>query len=136
MAMFGLGHYIYAGEDVPDSTNEESTVKWANGLEQKKAPRKATKAEQDKAKMIAEMVDLKTHPALNETSVTAIAGFLDSINNGTPDEEIGRWYNRILEKVVAYDLKEKEKAYIKEHPEVVETEPKDMFDGIVEGMEA
>jgi hypothetical protein len=136
LAMYGLGHYIYAGEDLPvdggtteaDLTKagmpvdkaptggitKEHAEKVAKELEAKKKPKKPTKAQQERMRMIVEIRDNVTHDALNDKSREAINKFLDGLTDGTPKSEVETWYDRMLTVISEYDARAKERVFLAE----------------------
>jgi hypothetical protein len=130
MAMYGLGHYIYAGEDLPvDGGTTEADLAKA-GMPVDKAPtsgitrgvntvktakpKKPTKAQQERTRMIDEITENVSHEALNETSRTAINAFLAGLNDGTPKSEVEKWYDRMLTVIAEHNAREKERLFMEE----------------------
>jgi len=55
LAMYGLGHYIYAGEDVPSSDKEEKPITELKNVEEVKKPVKKEEPKDDKGEEWAEL---------------------------------------------------------------------------------
>ena len=134
MAMFGLGYYIYAGEDLPTdgATTEDDLAKAGmpvdkaptSGVTKEHAekvmkaretkPKKPTKAQQERTRMVNEIKENVTHPALNDISRTAIEGFLAKLHDMTPKSEVEMWYDRMLTVIAEHNAREKERVFLKE----------------------
>ena len=101
ISMFGLGHYIYAGEDLP------SEEKASKPKPKKKQPSKAVIKGDKKKSLRDESLDiikrLITHDAFNEDAKATINSFVSSINDSTDDSEIIKWAGRMQDVTYKFD---------------------------------
>ena len=102
IGMLGLGHYIYAGEDLPSETKE------LKPKAKKKAPAvvKGEKKHSLREQNIDDIKKLIEHDAFDDSNKATILGFVSSINKDTPDEEITKWAVRMKDVTNKYDNKE------------------------------
>ena len=106
MALYGLGHYIYAGEDLPEQPKEKPKKKPpAKKLKEtaKKKPKPVLRANQeelnepidlrnDYIKLISEGLDSDVFDENNKASIT---NFLAGVTDTTTDQELEKWANRM-----------------------------------------
>lgn len=140
MAMFGLGHYIYAGEDLPTDggTTEGDFVK--AGMPTPKAPtakhtntvakpKKLTKAQLERMHLLDEIRANQDHTALNEDSTKAVGRFLTSVTDGTPKSEIEKWHDKMMAVISEHGAREKERVFLeKQEAKVDSGAHKDLFE--------
>lgn len=111
IGMFGLGHYIYAGEDLPPEVDKPKKK-----VNSGKAPAKAKPAviktelkkedideRQSNLKVIKSLIDNDAFDDMNKARITT---FVASINEATSDEEIKAWAER-MQQVVKTHKEEK-----------------------------
>ncbi len=99
MALYGLGHYIYAGEDLPEQPKEKPKKK-APAKAKKKSVVKANQKElnepidlrNDYIKLISEGLDSDVFDENNKASIT---NFLAGVTDTTTDQELEKWATRI-----------------------------------------
>jgi hypothetical protein len=108
IGMFGLGHYIYAGEDLPQDVAQKEVAP------KKPTPKKTTKKKADKPlppvvrgekKMTQREQDVDTikklidSDAFDEKNKSAILNFVAGITDKTPDSDVNLWANRMKDVV-------------------------------------
>ena len=99
LAMFGLGHYIYAGEDLPESDEEQEKV-----VPQKKQEQPKQEPKEDKPKVDKWMTE-KQFEELKQKTKAEIKKYLGIYNGTTPYTDghiygMKKQYKEELEKVV------------------------------------
>ena len=99
LAMFGLGHYIYAGEDLPESDEEQEKV-----VPQKKQEQLKQETKDDKPKVDKWMSE-KQFEELKQKTKAEIKKYLGIYNGTTPYTDghiygMKKQYKEELEKVV------------------------------------
>ena len=103
MALYGLGHYIYAGEDLPEEEETPKKKKPAKKLKETAKKKPVVKANQeelnkpidlrnDYIKLISEGLDSDVFDENNKASIT---NFLAGVTDTTTDQELEKWANRI-----------------------------------------
>ena len=99
MALYGLGHYIYAGEDLPEEETEKPKKK-PPAKAKKKVVLKTNQKElqepinlrNDYIKLIKEGLDSDVFDESNKASIT---NFLAGVTDTTTDQELEKWADRI-----------------------------------------
>ncbi len=99
LAMFGLGHYIYAGEDLPESDEEQEKV-----VPQKKQEQTKQEPKEDKPKVDKWMTE-KQFEELKQKTKAEIKKYLGIYNGTTPYTDghiygMKKQYKEELEKLV------------------------------------
>lgn len=99
LAMFGLGHYIYAGEDLPESDEEQEKV-----VPQKKQEQPKSEPKEDKPKVDKWMTE-KQFEELKQKTKAEIKKYLGIYNGTTPYTDghiygMKKQYKEELEKLV------------------------------------
>ena len=99
LAMFGLGHYIYAGEDLPESDEEQEKV-----VPQKKQEQPKQETKEDKPKVDKWMTE-KQFEELKQKTKAEIKKYLSIYNGTTPYTDghiygMKKQYKEELEKLV------------------------------------
>ena len=99
LAMFGLGHYIYAGEDLPESDEEQEKV-----VPQKKQEQPKQEPKEDKPKVDKWMTE-KQFEELKQKTKAEIKKYLGIYNGTTPYTDghiygMKKQYKEELEKLV------------------------------------
>ena len=99
LAMFGLGHYIYAGEDLPESDEEQEKV-----VPQKKQEQHKQENKEDKPKVDKWMTE-KQFEELKQKTKAEIKKYLGIYNGTTPYTDghiygMKKQYKEELEKLV------------------------------------
>ena len=99
LAMFGLGHYIYAGEDLPESDEEQEKV-----VPQKKQEQLKQETKEDKPKVDKWMSE-KQFEELKQKTKAEIKKYLGIYNGTTPYTDghiygMKKQYKEELEKLV------------------------------------
>lgn len=99
LAMFGLGHYIYAGEDLPESDEEQEKV-----VPQKKQEQTKQEPKEDKPKVDKWMTE-KQFEELKQKTKAEIKKYLDIYNGTTPYTDghiygMKKQYKEELEKLI------------------------------------
>lgn len=99
LAMFGLGHYIYAGEDLPESDEEQEKV-----VPQKKQEQTKQEPKEDKPKVEKWMTE-KQFEELKQKTKAEIKKYLGIYNGTTPHTDghiygMKKQYKEELEKLV------------------------------------
>ena len=109
IAMFGLGHYIYAGEDLPDESNDKPPVTTEKAPT--KAKRKLTKAQQVSADKIRQIVT--THPVFtNNNGGTDMQKQVLQIIDGDPTpSQVDEWEGYVVGEASLYDNEQKDKEH-------------------------
>jgi hypothetical protein len=104
MAMYGLGHYIYAGEDLPEQPKETAKKKPpAKQLKETAKKKVVLKADQ---KELNEPIELRNDyislikeglnsDVFDENNKASISNFLAGVTDTTTDQELEKWANRI-----------------------------------------
>ena len=148
MAMFGLGHYIYAGEDLPrdGGTTEGDFVKagmptptppTAKATNHVAKPKKLTKSQLERMNILDEIRANQNHVALNEDSTKAVLRFLESVTDGTPKAEIEKWHDKMMAVISEYGAREKERRFLeKQEAKVDSGTPKDLFATVADDVTA
>ena len=108
ISMFGLGHYIYAGEDLPQS-EERPPVKIETAP--KKAKRKLTKAQQASLEETRKVVT--THPVFtNNNGGTELQKQVLEVIDGDPSPaQVDEWQAFVVGEASLYDNETKDKEY-------------------------
>ena len=99
LAMFGLGHYIYAGEDLPESDEEQEKV-----VPQKKQEQTKQEPKEDKPKVDKWMTE-KQFEEIKQKTKAEIKKYLDIYNGTTPYTDghiygMKKQYKEELEKLI------------------------------------
>ena len=99
LAMFGLGHYIYAGEDLPESDEEQEKV-----VPQKKQEQTKQEPKEDKPKVDKWMTE-KQFEELKQKTKAEIKKYLGIYNGTTPYTDghiygMKKQYKEELEKLI------------------------------------
>ena len=99
LAMFGLGHYIYAGEDLPESDEEQENV-----VPQKKQEQTKQEPKEDKPKVDKWMTE-KQFEEIKQKTKAEIKKYLDIYNGTTPYTDghiygMKKQYKEELEKLI------------------------------------
>ena len=99
LAMFGLGHYIYAGEDLPESDEEQEKV-----VPQKKQEQPKQEPKEDKPKVDKWMTE-KQFEEIKQKTKAEIKKYLGIYNGTTPYTDghiygMKKQYKEELEKLV------------------------------------
>ena len=99
LAMFGLGHYIYAGEDLPESDEEQEKV-----VPQKKQEQPKQEPKEDKPKVDKWMTE-KQFEELKQKTKAEIKKYLGIYNGTTPYTDghiygMKKQYKEELEKLI------------------------------------
>ena len=108
ISMFGLEHYIYAGEDLPRS-DDSPPVKTEKAPT--KAKRKLTKAQQESLEEIREVV---TTPAVftnNNGGTDLQKQVLDVIDGDPTPAQVDEWKAYVVGETSLYDNENKDKEY-------------------------
>jgi len=108
ISMFGLGHYIYAGEDLPSSENSTPVT---TEKAPTKAKRKLTKAQQDDVEKIREIVT--THTVFtNDNGGTDMQKQVLQVIDGDPTlSQVNEWLAYVVGEASLYDNEQKDKEY-------------------------
>ena len=108
ISMFGLGHYIYAGEDLPQS-EERPPVKIETAP--KKEKRKLTKAQQAILEETRKVVT--THPVFtNNNGGTELQKQVLEVIDGDPSPaQVDEWQAFVVGEASLYDNETKDKEY-------------------------
>jgi hypothetical protein len=120
ISMFGLGHYIYAGEDLPGTdssssppaTNEVAPHKREEAKEQPKPQepekRKIPKAQQEQIEVIRNTVT--EHPLFTSGGGREVGKqALDVVNGDPSPSQINEWHAYVVGEASMYDNKLKDK---------------------------
>ena len=110
MSMFGLGWYIYAGEDLPSSEASAPPIK-NETAPHKKEKRKLTKLQQESLDETREMVT--THPVFtNNNGGTELQKQVLEVIDGDPTpSQINEWQAFVTGEASLYDNEKKDKEY-------------------------
>ena len=107
IAMFGLGHNIYAGEDLP--TSENSTP--VTTEKAPKAKRKLTKAQQADVEKIREIVTTHTVFTSNNGGTDMQRQVLQVIDGDPTLPQVNEWLAYVVGETSLYDNEQKDKEY-------------------------
>ena len=108
IAMFGLGHYIFAGEDIPQADDKPP-------VKTEKAPvktkRKLTKAQQEQVDKIRKVIT--THVVFtNDNGGTDMQRQVLQIIDGDPTPvQVNEWHAYVVGEASQYDNEQKDKEY-------------------------
>ena len=108
ISMFGLGHYIYAGEDLPRA-DEKPPVKEDKAPVKKKS--KLTKAQQEQLEQIRKVVT--THVVFtNNNGGTEMQKQVLQVIDGDPTvSQVNEWLAYVVGEASLYDNEQKDKEY-------------------------
>jgi len=109
MAMLGLGHYIYAGEDIPQESNDSPPASNEKAPVKKKS--KLTKAQQADVEKIRELVT--THIVFtNSNGGTEMQKQVLQVIDGDPTvSQVNEWMAYVVGEASLYDNEQKDKEY-------------------------
>ena len=108
ISMFGLGHYIYAGEDLPNP-DEKPPVN--SDKVPKKATRKLTKAQQVDVDKIREIVTTHTVFTNNNGGTELQKQVLQVIDGDPTATQVNEWLAYVVGETSLYDNEQKDKEY-------------------------
>ena len=108
ISMFGLGHYIYAGEDLPRS-DDSPPVKTEKAPT--KAKRKLTKAQQESLEEIREVVTTHAVFTNNNGALGLQKQVLDVIDGDPTPAQVDEWKAYVTGETSLYDNENKDKEY-------------------------
>ena len=108
ISMFGLGHYIYAGEDLPQSDNNPP-VKTETAP--KKEKRKLTKAQQASLEEIRQVVTTHAVFTNNNGGTDLQKQVLDVIDGDPSPSQVDEWQAFVVGEANLYDNENKDKEY-------------------------
>ena len=108
ISMFGLGHYIYAGEDLP---NPEDSAPVAIEKAPTKAKRKLTKAQQEQVSKIREVVTTHTVFTNNNGGTDMQKQVLQVIDGDPTPTQVNEWHAYVVGEASLYDNEQKDKEY-------------------------
>ena len=108
MAMLGLGHYIYAGEDIPQESDSPPASKDKAPVKKKS---KLTKAQQADVEKIREVVT--THTVFtNDNGGTEMQKQVLQVIDGDPTPaQVDEWEGYVVGEASLYDNEQKDKEY-------------------------
>jgi len=109
MAMLGLGHYIYAGEDIPQESNDSPPASNEKAPVKKKS--KLTKAQQADLERIRKVVT--THTVFtNDNGGTSMQKQVLQVIDGDPTAaQVNEWLAYVVGEASLYDNEQKDKEY-------------------------
>ena len=108
ISMFGLGHYIYAGEDLP---NPEDSAPVTTEKAPTKAKRKLTKAQQEQVSKIREVVTTHTVFTNNNGGTDMQKQVLQVIDGDPTPTQVNEWHAYVVGEASLYDNEQKDKEY-------------------------
>ena len=108
ISMFGLGHYIYAGEDLPRS-DDSPPVKTEKAPT--KAKRKLTKIQQANLEQIREIVTTRKVFTNNNGGTDLQKQVLDVIDGDPTPAQVDEWKAYVTGETSLYDNENKDKEY-------------------------
>jgi len=108
ISMFGLGHYIYAGEDLP---NPEDSAPVTTEKAPTKAKRKLTKAQQEQVSKIREVVTTHTVFTNNNGGTDMQKQVLQVIDGDPTVGQVNEWLAYVVGETSLYDNEQKDKEH-------------------------
>ena len=108
ISMFGLGHYIYAGEDLP---NPEDSAPVTTEKAPTKAKRKLTKAQQADVERIREIVTTHTVFTNNNGGTDMQRQVLQVIDGDPTAPQVDEWLAYVTGEASLYDNEQKDKEH-------------------------
>ena len=109
MAMLGLGHYIYAGEDIPQESNDSPPASNEKAPVKKKS--KLTKAQQESLERIREVVTTHTVFTNDNGGTTMQKQVLQVIDGDPTVAQVNEWLAYVVGEASLYDNEQKDKEY-------------------------
>ena len=109
MAMLGLGHYIYAGEDIPQESNDSPPASNEKAPVKKKS--KLTKAQQADLERIREVVTTHTVFTNNNGGTDMQKQVLQVIDGDPTFAQVSEWLAYVVGEASLYDNEQKDKEY-------------------------
>ena len=110
ISMFGLGHYIYAGEDLPTPEGSAPPVK-NETAPSKKEKRKLTKAQQVQVDEIRKIVTTHTVFTDNNGGTDLQKQVLTMIDGDPTPTQISEWQSFVVGEANLYDNEQKDKEH-------------------------
>tara|TARA_Y100000310_G_C20620352_1_gene782948 strand:+ start:649 stop:1347 length:699 start_codon:yes stop_codon:yes gene_type:complete len=110
ISMFGLGHYIYAGEDLPQETSPPATKETAPKKTAEKPKRKLTGAQMEQVEIIRETVT--KHPVFTNGGGLDLCKQVLSVIDGDPTPaQINEWHAYVVGEASIHDNKKQDEEY-------------------------
>ena len=108
ISMFGLGHYIYAGEDLPSSENSTPIATEKAPVKKKS---KLTKAQQADVEKIREIITTHTVFTNNNGGTDMQKQVLQVIDGDPTVGQVNEWLAYVVGEASLYDNEQKDKEY-------------------------
>jgi hypothetical protein len=108
ISMFGLGHYIYAGEDLPQESASPPASKDKAPVKKKS---KLTKAQQADVEKIRELVTTHTVFTNNNGGTEMQKQVLQVIDGDPTVSQVNEWMAYVVGEASLYDNEQKDKEY-------------------------
>ena len=108
ISMFGLGHYIYAGEDLPEEPNKPPVY---SDKAPKMAKRKLSKAQQTSIDKIRDLVTTHTVFTNNNGGTDMQKQVLQIIDGDPTPAQISEWEGYVVGEASLYDNEQKDKEH-------------------------
>jgi len=109
LAMFGLGHYIYAGEDLP--RNDDSAPTGKDKAPHKVNKSKLTKAQQMQVDAIRKIVTTHTVFTNNNGGTDMQKQVLQVIDGNPTPSQVNEWHAYVTGEASIYDSEQKDKEH-------------------------
>ena len=110
ISMFGLGHYIYAGEDLPNPDTPSAPVK-NETAPHKKEKRKLTKAQQEQLEGIRNIITSHAVFTNNNGGTDLQKQVLEIINGDPTPGQIDEWQSFVVGEANIHDNEQKDKEH-------------------------
>ena len=108
--MFGLGHYIYAGEDLPNADDLTPPAS-KETAPRKTEKRKLTKAQQEQLVQIRHIVNTHVVFTNNNGGTDLQKQVLDVIDGNPTPAQISEWQSFVVGEASLYDNEQKDKEH-------------------------
>ena len=117
ISMFGLGHYIYAGEDLPQNDSAPPLIKETAPHKSETKKRKLTKAQQETLEKIREVVP--THTVFVNNGGTDIQKQVLQVIDGDPTPaQISEWHAYVIGEASIYDNTKLDKKHLESNSSI------------------